>query len=48
LRVAAEAPNAQPILARDVYGWFERVARGSYRLRDAGLAALGELGSEDA
>ena len=26
LRVAAEAPNAQQILARDVYGWFERVS----------------------
>lgn len=48
LRVAAEAPHAQPILARDVYGWFERVSRGSYRLRDQGLAALGEFGSEDA
>ncbi|HYN48526.1 MAG TPA: DUF2161 family putative PD-(D/E)XK-type phosphodiesterase [Candidatus Nanopelagicales bacterium] len=41
LRVAAEAPNAGPILARDVYGWFERVKRGTYRLRDEGVAALG-------
>jgi hypothetical protein len=40
LRLAAEAPNAQPILARDVYGWFERVSRGSYRLRPEGVAAL--------
>jgi hypothetical protein len=47
LRVAAEAPNAQQILARDVYGWFERVRRGSYRLRDEGLAALGAFASED-
>ncbi len=47
LRVAAEAPNAQQILARDVYGWFERVRRGSYRLRDEGLAALSALASED-
>jgi len=43
LRVVAEAPRAQQILARDVYGWFERVSRGSYRLRDEGLTALGML-----
>jgi len=47
LRVAAEAPNAQQILSRDVYGWFERVRRGSYRLRDEGLAALSVFASED-
>ena len=47
LRVAAEAPHAQQILARDVYGWFERVRRGSYRLREEGLAALGLFSSED-
>jgi hypothetical protein len=47
LRVAAESPRAQEILARDVYGWFERVSRGSYRLREEGLAALGVLSSED-
>jgi len=42
LRQAAEAPNAGPILRRDVYGWFERVERGTYRLRDRGWAALEE------
>jgi len=47
LRVAAEAPNAQQILARDVYGWFERVRRGSYRLRDEGVAALSVFASDD-
>jgi len=47
LRVAAEAPNAQQILARDVYGWFERVRRGSYRLREEGLAALAAFPGED-
>jgi len=46
LRVAAESPRAQQILARDVYGWFERVSRGSYRLRDEGLTALGAFGSQ--
>jgi len=34
IRVAAAAPNAGRILARDPYGWFERVERGTYRLRD--------------
>ena len=35
--VAQEAPK---ILQRDVYGWFERVERGVYRLTPAGEAAL--------
>lgn len=47
LRVVAEAPNAGPIVARDVYGWFERVKRGSYRLRDEGLAALDLFGGDE-
>jgi len=47
LRVAAESPRAQQILARDVYGWFERVSRGTYRLRDEGLAVLGVFAGED-
>ncbi len=47
LRVAADAPNAGPILARDVYGWFERVRRGWYRLGDEALAALGAFERED-
>lgn len=40
LRVRAEAPNAGRILLDDVYGWFERVARGVYALTPAGQAAL--------
>jgi hypothetical protein len=36
LRDVASAPNAGRILARDAYGWFERVERGSYRVRDVG------------
>jgi len=47
LRVAAESPRAQPILARDVYGWFERVSRGTYRLRDEGRDAVGMVESQD-
>ncbi len=34
LRARAAAPNAGRILARNAYGWFERVERGRYRLRD--------------
>jgi hypothetical protein len=45
LRRAAEAPNAGPILRRDVYGWFERVERGTYRLRDGGRIALEASGA---
>lgn len=33
LREQAAAPHAGRILARDAYGWFERVGRGTYRLR---------------
>jgi hypothetical protein len=40
LRAAADAPNAARILRRNVYGWFERVARGVYGLAPAGLADL--------
>lgn len=39
IRAAAAAPNAGRILARDPYGWFERVGRGTYQLRD-GAGAL--------
>lgn len=34
------APDAPAILLRNVYGWFERVERGLYRLTDNGRAAL--------
>jgi hypothetical protein len=34
------APDAAAILQRNVYGWFERVARGVYRLTAPGEAAL--------
>lgn len=40
LRAAGDVPNAGPILQADVYGWFERVARGTYALTPAGRAAL--------
>ena len=38
--LAAITPEAPGIVLRNVYGWFERVARGTYRLTDAGHAAL--------
>ena len=34
------APDAAGILLRNVYGWFEREARGVYRLTPAGEVGL--------
>jgi hypothetical protein len=35
-----QVPDAGKILLHNVYGWFDRVDRGVYRLTDAGRAAL--------
>jgi len=35
-----DVPKAASILQKDYYGWFERVERGVYDLRDTGHAAL--------
>lgn len=40
MRAAADVPNAGPILRDDVYGWFERIARGTYVLTPRGREAL--------
>lgn len=40
IKRAADVERAPGILQRDVYGWFERVERGVYRLSDAGRRAL--------
>ncbi len=40
MRAAADVPDASSILQRDVYGWFERVARGTYILSPRGREAL--------
>jgi hypothetical protein len=40
LRRSADAPNAARILQRNVYGWFERVRRGTYALTESGGRAL--------
>ncbi len=40
----AVAPDAGSILRRNVYGWFERVQPGLYRLSEAGAAALRHWG----
>ena len=40
LRARADVPNAGPILRDDVYGWFERIARGTYALTPQGRGAL--------
>ena len=40
LRTMAEVPTASLILRRNVYGWFERIERGIYRLTPEGGQAL--------
>jgi hypothetical protein len=40
LRTAAEVPRAARILQRNVYGWFDRIERGTYRLTPEGDQAL--------
>jgi hypothetical protein len=40
LRAAAEVPRAARILQRNVYGWFDRIERGTYRLTPEGDQAL--------
>ncbi len=40
LRAAAGVPGVARILQRNVYGWFTRIARGTYTLSDGGDAAL--------
>ena len=40
--LAALTPEAPGILLRNMYGWFERVARGTYRLTPAGVAAVAQ------
>ncbi len=40
LRVASGVAAAAPILRRNVYGWFDRISRGTYGLTAAGEEAL--------
>jgi hypothetical protein len=40
VRSATGLPNASRILRDDVYGWFEKVARGTYDIAPAGRTAL--------
>ena len=42
----AALPDAPKILLRNVYGWFDRVERGSYALSDSGRAALVRWGDQ--
>ena len=43
LRAASGVTAAAPILQRNVYGWFDRVARGSYELTETGEQALNQF-----
>ena len=40
LRAVADVPRAARILQRNVYGWFDRIERGTYRLTPEGDRAL--------
>jgi hypothetical protein len=44
IRLAGDAPRAGKILLDNVYGWFERVERGIYRLTPAGIEGLLRFG----
>jgi hypothetical protein len=44
LRAAGDVPNAASILQRDVYGWFERIERGTYRVSPEGRRGLERFG----
>ncbi len=37
---SARPDKVQPILANNIYGWFERVRKGVYRINEAGVKAL--------
>jgi hypothetical protein len=43
LRVVSGVAAAAPILQRNVYGWFDRLSRGTYGLTVAGQQALGRF-----
>jgi hypothetical protein len=46
LRRDGDAPNAGKILQRNVYGWFERVSRGTYGLTAEGVRGLEQFASD--
>jgi len=46
--LAPMVPDASRILLRNVYGWFERIARGTYRLTLLGQAAISGGGTPSA
>jgi len=46
LRRDGDAPNAASILQRNVYGWFERVSRGTYTLTPEGTRGLEQFAPE--
>jgi hypothetical protein len=43
LRIATGVADAARILQRNVYGWFARLGRGTYRISDRGHEALGQF-----
>ena len=47
-RLKTVTPEAPGILLRNVYGWFERVSRGVYRLTPSGMAAVDQAAELEA
>ena len=45
LRATGLVPNAARIVGRDVYGWFQRVERGIYRLSDRAREDIARFGA---
>jgi hypothetical protein len=48
IKAQAQAPDAGKILLNNVYGWFERVTPGVYRLTEAGRSAVTPTGGPSA
>jgi hypothetical protein len=44
MRAAGNVPNAARIMQSDVYGWFERIARGTYIISPEGKRGLERFG----
>jgi hypothetical protein len=44
MRASGDVPNAGRIVRDNVYGWFERVDRGVYRLAPRGVEAIDATG----
>ncbi|ANW64499.1 MULTISPECIES: DUF2161 domain-containing phosphodiesterase [Mycolicibacterium] len=46
MRAAADVPHAAAIVQKDYYGWFERVARGTYALTPVGHQGIARYAAD--